>query len=79
MSGNQGKGTYVADLEIRRSMKLQGAVEVVLNLRAGLVLRLPGRFLPPLIVEKLQGDPRLDDRPMTGPLGRPRAKYLLGG
>ena len=27
----QGKGGYVADLEIHRSMELQGAVEVVLN------------------------------------------------
>ena len=66
-SNNQGKGTYLADLEVRRPMKLQGTVEVALNLRADLVLRLPGRFLLPLVAEKLQGDPGLDGRPLTGP------------
>jgi hypothetical protein len=69
----QGKGAYVAEMEIRRSMELQGAVEVVLN------LRLPDGFLLLLAAEKFQGDPGLDNRPMTGLLGRPRAKYLLGG
>ena len=62
-SNNQGKGTYLADLEVRGPMKLQGAVEVALNLRADLILRLPGRFLLPLVAEKLQGDPGLDDCP----------------
>ena len=71
--------TYLADLEIRRSMELQGAVEVVLNLRADLELCLPDGFLLLLAAEKFQGDPGLDNRPMTGPLGRPHAKYLLGG
>ena len=75
----QGKGAYVADLEIRRSMELQGAVEVVLNLGADLELRLPDSFLLLLTAEKFKGGPGLDNRPMTGPLGRPRAKYLLGG
>ena len=74
-----GKGAYVADLEIRRSMELQGAVEAVLNMRADLKLRLPDRFLLLLAAEKFQGDPGLDNRPMTGPLGRPRTEYLLGG
>ena len=60
-------------------MKLQGTVEVALNLRADLVLRIPDRFLPPLVAEKFQGNPGLDDLSMTGPLGRPRAEYLLGG
>ena len=49
------------------------------NLRAGLELRLPDGFLLLLAAEKLQRDPRLDDRPGTGPLGRPRIEYLLGG
>jgi hypothetical protein len=74
-----GKGAYVADLEIHRSMELQGTVEAVPNLRADLKLRLPDRFLLLLTAEKFQGDPGLDNRPMTGPLRRPRAKYLLGG
>ena len=78
-SNNQGKDTYLADLEVRRPMELQGAVEVALNQRADLVLRLSGRFLLPLVAEKLQGDPVLDDRPMTGPLGRTHAEHLLGG
>ena len=60
-------------------MKLQGMVEVALNLRIDLVLRLPDRFHLLLVVEKFQGDLGLDDRPITGTLGRPRAKYLLGG
>ena len=75
----QGKGAYVADLEIRRSMELKGAVEAVLNLRADLKLRLPDGFLLLLTAEKFQGDPGLDNCPMTGPLGHPRAKYLFGG
>ena len=58
--------TFLTDLEIRRSMELQGAIEVVQNLRAGLELRLPDGFLLLLVVEKLQGDPGLDDRPVTG-------------
>ena len=52
---------------------------MVLNLRADLELRFPERFLLLLAAEKFQGDPVLDNRPMTGPLGRPRAKYLFGG
>ena len=60
-------------------MELPGAVEVVLNVRADLELRLPDGFLLLLIAKKLQGDPGLDDRPVTGPLGRPRVEYLLGG
>ena len=60
-------------------MELQGAVEVAQNLRAGLELRLPDGFLLLLAAEKLQRDTRLDDRPVTGPLGRPRIEYLLGG
>src|SRR6185369_6216300 len=79
MSNSQGKDAYVADLEIRHSMELQGAVEVLLNLGADLELRLPDGFLLLLAAEKFQGDPGLDNRPMTGPLGRPHAKYLLGG
>ena len=73
------RATYLADLEIRHSMELQGAVKVAQNLRAGLELRLPDGFLLLLAAEKLQRDPRLDDRPGTGPLGRPRIEYLLGG
>ena len=49
----QGKGAYVADLEIRRSMELQGAVEVVLNLGADHELRLPDGFLLLLAAKKL--------------------------
>jgi len=49
-------------------MELQGAVEVVQNLRAGLELHLPDGFLLlPLVVEKLWGDPGLDDCPAMGP------------
>ena len=73
------RATYLADLEIRRSMELQGAVEVVLNPRADLKLRLPDGFLLLFGAKKLQGDLGLDNRPMAGPLGRPRAKYLFGG
>ena len=39
-------------------MELQGAIEVVQNLRAYLDLRLPDDLLLPLNVEKLRGDPR---------------------
>ena len=49
------------------------------NLRAGLKLRIPDGFLLLLAAEKLQRDPGLDGRPGTGPLGRPRIEYLLGG
>ena len=52
-------------MEIRCSMELQGAVEVAQNLRAGLELCLPDGFLLLLVAEKLQRDPRLDDRPVT--------------
>ena len=38
-------------------MKLKGAVKGGLDLRADLVLRLPGRFLLPLFTEKHQGVP----------------------
>src|SRR6185312_2108268 len=79
-TNDSGEGaTYLADLEIRRSMELQGTVEMAQNLRAGLELRLPDGFLLLLVAEKLQGDPGQDDRPVTGPLGRPRVEYLLGG
>jgi hypothetical protein len=50
------RATYLADLEIRRFMELQGAVEVAQNLRANLELRLPDGFLLLLVAEKLQGD-----------------------
>ena len=60
-------------------MELQGAVEVAQNLRAGLELRLPDGLLLLLIAEKLQGDPGMDDHPVTGSLGHPRVEYLLGG
>ena len=53
----QGKGAYVADLEIRRSMDLQGVVEVVLNLRADLKLRLPDGFLLLLVARNSKGTP----------------------
>ena len=52
-----GKGAYVANLEIRRSMELQGAVEAVLNQRADLKLCLSDLFLLLLAAEKFQGDP----------------------
>ena len=52
---------------IRRSMELQGAFEVVLDLRACLVLRLPDGLLLSLIAEDLRGDHGLDDCPMLGP------------
>ena len=71
--------TYLTDLEVRRPVKVQGAFEVALNLTADLELCLPGRLLLLLAAEKFQGDAGLDNRPMTGPLGRPRAEYLLGG
>ena len=73
------RATYLADLEICRSVELQGSVELARNLGAGLKLRLPDGFLLLLVAEKLQGDLGLDDRPMTGLLGRSRAEYLLGG
>ena len=61
-------------------MELQGAIEVVQNLRTGLDLRLPDDLLLLLlIVEKLRGDPGLDDCPVMGPLGRPRVEHLLAG
>ena len=44
-------------------MELQGAIEVVQDLRACLDLRLPDGLLLPLVMEKLWGDPGLDDSP----------------
>ena len=38
-------------------MELQGVIEVVLNLRTCLDLRLPDGLLLPLVVEKLRGTP----------------------
>ena len=38
-------------------MELQGPIEVVKNLRAGLDLRLPDGLLLSLVVEKLRGGP----------------------
>ena len=77
-TNDSGEGaTYLADLEICRSMELQGTVEVAQNLRAVLELRLPDDFLLLLIAEKLQGDPGLDDRPMTGPSDVPALSTSL--
>ena len=56
MNDSRGGAAYLADLVIRRSMELQGAFEVVLNLRTCLVLRLPDGLLLSLIAEKLWGD-----------------------
>ena len=55
---SQGGAAYLADLVIRRPMELQGAFEVVLNLRTYLELRQPDGLLLSLIVEKLRGGPR---------------------
>ena len=60
-------------------MELQGAIEVVQDLRACLDLRLPDGLLLPLFVEKLRGDPGLDDRPVMGPLGCPLVEHLRVG
>ena len=60
-------------------MELQGAVEVAQNLGAGLNLHLPDGFLLLLIADKLQREPGQDDRPVMGPLRRPRIEHLLGG
>ena len=60
-------------------MELQGAFEVVLNLRTCLELRLPDSLLLSLIVEKLREDHGLDDRPVPGPLGCPLVEHLLAG
>ena len=60
-------------------MELQGAIEVVQNLRAGLDLRLPDGLLFLFVVEKFRGDPGLDDCPVMGSLGRPRVEHLLTG
>ena len=49
---------YLANLVICRPMELQGAIEVVQNLRACLDLRLPDGLLLSLIAEKLRGGPR---------------------
>jgi len=77
-----GKGTYLADEEIRLLMKLKGAVKGGLNLRADLVLRLPDLLLLPLIAIKIRGDPGLDHRPLDphgGSLGRPSTEATLRG
>src|SRR6185437_11718204 len=50
-----------------RPMELQGAIEVVQDLRTCHDLRLPDRLLLPLVMEKLQRDPGLDDCPCWGP------------
>ena len=60
-------------------MELQGAFEVVLNLRTCLELRLPDGLLLSLIAEKLRGDHGLDDCPVLGPLGRPLVEHLRAG
>ena len=49
---------YLTGLVIRRPMELQGAIEVVQNLRTGLDLRLPDGLLLLLIAEKLRGGPQ---------------------
>ena len=67
MNDSRGGAAYLANLVIRCSMKLQGAFEVVLNLRTYLELRLPDGLLFSLLVEKLRGDHGLDDCPMLGP------------
>ena len=60
-------------------MELQGAIEVVQNLRAGLDKRLPDGLLLLLVAEKLRGDPELDDCPVLGPLGRPLIEHIRAG
>ena len=47
--------TYLTDLEIRRSMELQGAVEVVQNLSTDLKLHLPDGFLLLLVGRNSKG------------------------
>ena len=63
----RGGAAYLADLVIRRPMKLLGTFEVVLNLRTCLELRLQDGLLLSLIAEKLWEDHGLDDCPMLGP------------
>src|SRR6185312_9787523 len=78
-----GESIYLADMEIRLLMELEGAVEGLLDLTTDVVLRLPSLLLLLLlIVKKFRGDLRPNDRivgPMTGPLGRPCAEDILGG
>ena len=69
----------MADLVICRPMELQGAFEVVLNLRTCFELRLPDGLLLSLIAEKLRGDHGLDDRPGLGPPGCPLIEHLRAG
>ena len=52
---SRGGAAYLADLVIRRPMKLLGAFEVVLNLRTCLELRLQDGLLLSLIAEKPWG------------------------
>ena len=55
-TNDSGKGaTYLADLEIRRSMELQGTVEMAQNLGAGLNMRLPDGFLLLLVGRNSKG------------------------
>ena len=54
---SRGGAAYLADMVIRRLMELQGAFEVVLNLRTCLELRLPVGLLLSLIAEKIRGGP----------------------
>jgi len=58
MNNSRGGAAYLADLVVCRPMELQGAFEVVLNLRTRLELRLPDGLLFSLIAEKLWGGPR---------------------
>ena len=76
MNDSREGAAYLADLVICRPMELQGAIEVVLNLRTYLDLRLPDVLLLSLIAEKLRGDHGLDDRPVLGPLGCPLVEHL---
>ena len=55
MNNPRGGSAYLADLVICHPMELQGAIEVVLNLRTCLDLRLPDVLLLSLIAEKLWG------------------------
>ena len=58
MNDSRGGAVYLADLVICHPMELQGAFEVVLDLRANLTLRLPDGLLLSLIAEKPQGGPQ---------------------
>ena len=51
------RATYLADLEIRHSVELQGTVEMAQNLGAGLNMRLPDGFLLLLVARNSKGTP----------------------